>query len=260
MKPAHLLTVLLLLLGNGVSAQLYVYHVSGDVRLKANKTTLPLHARDAVKPGQALVLKPQGQVVLLDATGRNISYSKPGVATYEVLQQAFQASSVSTGRAYLAYVWQSMNHHATAPPHMANAPLGGVARGNAPVLLAPADSAVLDQRVVSFQWQPKVAGAPCWFTLTAATGDPLLQLQTAAPLLGLNTLLTRLKANTVYYWAVSDTPESAAAAPRRAFVMADAAGLQMFSRELADILATPEDEAWKNGFRVAWFFGRAGRR
>ena len=259
MKFVLLLTVLLLLAQAG-SAQFYVYHVSGNAALKTSTKAVPLRVRDAVKPGQALVLKSGAQVVLLDAAGHNLSYTKPGTATYATLQQAFQASSVGTGRAYLAYVWQSLNHHATAAPRQANAPLGGVARGNTPPLQAPADSAVLDQPVVSFQWQPKVAGAPCWFTLTDATGDPLLQVRTAAPALDVNTVLTRLKPNAVYYWSVSDTPGSAASAPRRAFVIADATGLQTFSRELADVLATPEDEAWKNGFRVAWFFGRAGRR
>jgi hypothetical protein len=261
MKNAFLLAALLLL-GRSASAQFYVYHVSGQAFVKKQGTVVPLRARDAVQPGQVLQLKPGAQVVLLDAEGRNISYAKPGTASYAALQQAFQASSVGTGRAYLAYVWQSMNHHAPAPAHQANAPLGGVARSGAPtaVPLAPADSAVLEQAVVPFQWEPKSPGATSWLTLTDATGDPLLQLSTATPALELNTVFTRLKPNTVYYWAVSDTREDAPSARRRAFVIADEEGLRLFAQELAGLPLGADAPRWQQQFRAAWFMARAGGR
>jgi hypothetical protein len=258
MRPAFLFLALLLL-SQVARAQLYAYHVSGTVLRKAGAASQPLHPRDAVGPGQTLVLARGAQVVLIDQQGRNISYTRPGTVPYAALQKAFQDSQTSTGRAYLAYVWQSLNHHAPTQGHLANAPIGGVARGDAPPLLAPADSAVLEQPVTEFRWQGGAA-APVWFTLTDATGDPLLQLSAAAPALELNTLLTRLKRNTVYYWQVSATPESAANAPRRAFVIADAEGLRQFAQELSGLPAGANAESWQRGYRAHWFFARAARR
>lgn len=242
-----------------VEAQLFVYHVSGEVSRKARPKPVPLTPRSAVQPGQTLLLRSGAQVVLLNKAGQTLAYTTPGAATYEALQRAFTSSAAGPGRAYLAYVWGSLHaHHAPDAEHQGGAPVGGVARGDAPQLLAPLDSAVIDQRIIAFTWQapePERA-APVWFTLTDATGDPLLQLRAAGPTLELNATLSRLRSSTLYYWSVASTPESAASAPRRALMLTDAEEMALFEKELANLPPGEESSSWARGFKKSWFFGR----
>ncbi|MCC2548231.1 hypothetical protein LJY25_17405 [Hymenobacter sp. BT175] len=259
MKSALLSIVLCLFLGHAGFAQLYTYHVSGEAFLKNKATLVPLQPRTAVQQGQALVLRPGAQVILLDKQGRNISYAKPGVASYAVLQKAFETSSMSTGRAYLAYVWNSMHEQSSAPPKLGNTPLGGVARGDSPPQLAPVDSAVLEQPLILFEWQETAGRSPVWFTLTDAAGDPLVQLRTASPRLELQTAAIGLSRNTIYYWTVSATAESAANTPRRAFLIANTESLRQAAQELVGLPQVPEAQRWARRFRTHWFFIHAKR-
>ena len=245
------LLICVLLAAPACQAQLYVYHVRGESFVKGRPRPLPLRAQTFLQTGQSVLLRPGAQVVFFDQAGRNMAFTKTGTTTYEGLAQALSASAAGPGRAYLAYVWKSL--HQKAPAAEGHSPLGGVSRADTPALLAPLDSAVLTPGVVHLQWL-SAAGVPVWVTLTDGTGDPVLQLRLEAPSLDINTHLSRLKRNTIYFWMVSLTPEGATNAPRRAFVVVDAEQLRRQREEVAHLPALAEATGWQRGFQAKWFF------
>ena len=253
-----LIAALLLACCACVHAQLYVYHVTGEAFIRATPVPVPLRPRSMITPGQTLLLRPGAQVILFDQQGRNIAYTTVGPTDFPTLLRIFEANTSGPCQAYLSYVWKILQHH-DMPTDRTSGPVGGVSRGDGPQILFPADSAVLDVPLLEFAWRATEKSTRVWFTLLDGLGRPLLQMRLPASSVVLNSLLTRLTTNTLYYWTVSDLAETFAAAPRRAIVLSDAEDRRDFTQELGGLPASPEATLWQQAYQKRWFYSRAGR-
>jgi hypothetical protein len=239
------------------AAQYVVYHVSGEVLRQEKGRPQQLAWHSQLGPSQGIVLRPGAQVILLNQQGQQLAYTKPGLTTAEQLRQAFQASQVGPTQAYFAYVWKNAYGHPVTLNQQANAPIGGVSRGDVPTLLAPADSAVLDQPMATFHWSS--TESPFLVTVSDSTGNVLLRLTTDATSLELSLSSSRLVPNTIYYWSVTSVSEPVENAPRRACLWASAARQAQFRAIEPPVSPTRlpvAEQYWRSRFKKAWFYTR----
>lgn len=254
MRYFLLIFLLSLLLGPPATAQLRVYHLSGEAYSKSKTGLQRLRIQDAVPPAP-LVLKPGCQLVLLNEQGRTVAYSQAGTVPYAAVQKAFSVAPANLTQSYLAYVSRKMREQSVAVAQQGSAPVGGVSRGEQPRLWAPADSVVLEQPEVTFQWVSEEDG-PFLFTITDAAGSPLLQIKTPASTLGLSLIRSPLQHNALYYWSVVSVASPSGNATRRAFLWPDEAQQSAFVPLLPanSNQLSPDELRWQAQYRTKWLY------
>ena len=254
MRYFPLIFLLGLLLGPPAAGQLRVYHLSGEAYSQSKTGLQRLRIQDVLPPAP-LVLKPGCQLVLLNEQGRTVAYSHAGTVPYAAVQKAFTAAPANLTQSYLAYVARKMREQSVALAQQGNAPVGGVSRGEQPRLWTPADSVVLEQPEVTFQWVSEEDG-PFLFIITDAAGSPVLQIKTPASTLGFSLISSPLQHNTLYYWSVVSVASPSGNATRRAFMWPDEAQQSAFAPLLpaSSTPLSPNELRWQAQYRAKWLY------
>ncbi|EMR03214.1 hypothetical protein ADICEAN_01607 [Cesiribacter andamanensis AMV16] len=232
----------MLLLGSFMAqAQVYVYHVKGTAYLLEKGQQHALQPESVLARGQKLLLEANSRVVLINQQGSNVLLQKAGTYTYAAVEKRFAEPQPDAGSAFLAYAWKKINKSKLKPEQQRNAPIAGVARGEALMLQSPADSLVLVGPELQLEW---LGGeGPYYLTLADAQGKPLLRLQTPATSIRIHLAQSGVVPNRQYSWYVSEQAPGSGTEQGHSFLWVEQAVLRQAVENMQQVFAlAPAEE------------------